>query len=91
MGKIVVSVKEINNSINIKISDNGIGVKDEVIDKIFQRFFRVDDDRSRKTGGSGLGLAIVKHILDAHQIEYNIKSEHNVGTTFSLSIKEYKS
>ena len=90
-GKIVVSVKEINNSINIKISDNGIGIKDEVIDKIFQRFFRVDDDRSRKTGGSGLGLAIVKHILDAHQIEYNIKSEHNVGTTFSLSIKEYKS
>ena len=90
-GKIVVSVKEINNSINIKISDNGIGIKDEVIDKIFQRFFRVDDDRSRKTGGSGLGLAIVKHILDAHQIEYNIQSKHNVGTTFSLSIKEYKS
>ena len=90
-GKIVVSVKEINNSINIKVSDNGIGIKDEVIDKIFQRFFRVDDDRSRKTGGSGLGLAIVKHILDAHQIKYNIKSEHNVGTTFSLSIKEYKS
>ena len=90
-GKIVISVKEINNSINIKISDNGIGIKNEVIDKIFQRFFRVNDDRSRKTGGSGLGLAIVKHILDAHQIKYNIKSEHNAGTTFSLNIKEYKS
>ena len=90
-GKIVVSVKEINNSINIKVSDNGIGIKDEAIDKIFQRFFRVDDDRSRKTGGSGLGLAIVKHILDAHQIKYNIKSEHNVGTTFSIIIKEYQS
>ena len=90
-GKIVVSVKEMNNSINIKVSDNGIGIKDEAIDKIFQRFFRVDDDRSRKTGGSGLGLAIVKHILDAHQIKYNIKSEHNVGTTFSIIIKEYQS
>jgi two-component system phosphate regulon sensor histidine kinase PhoR len=68
----------------LEIRDEGIGISKEDIGRLFERFYRVDKDRSRNTGGSGLGLAIVKNILDLHQIELKVESELGIGTRFSL-------
>jgi two-component system phosphate regulon sensor histidine kinase PhoR len=68
----------------LEIRDEGIGISKEDIGRLFERFYRVDKDRSRNTGGSGLGLAIVKNILDLHQIELKVESELGIGTRFGL-------
>ena len=85
-GDIILSVKKDSNYVHIKIVDHGIGIQDEHLSRIFERFYRVDSDRSRQSGGTGLGLAIVKHILLAHNIKINIKSTVNIGTECSFSI-----
>ena len=69
-----------------KITDNGPGVEKKYHKQIFERFFRIDDSRSRKTGGSGLGLAISKEIIELHNGEIQIDSEKNKGTTFVISL-----
>lgn len=76
--------KNEKDQVCIDVSDSGIGISKEDQERLFERFYRVDKDRSRLTGGSGLGLAIVKNILDLHQIELKLKSELNLGTCFSL-------
>ncbi|MDP1595945.1 MAG: phosphate regulon sensor histidine kinase PhoR [Methylotenera sp.] len=65
------------------VSDNGIGIPQQHIDRLTERFYRVDRGRSRETGGTGLGLSIVKHILTRHQAKLEIESEVGVGSTFS--------
>ena len=85
-GTIRLSAKSEQDKLTIKIIDNGIGISEENQTRIFERFFREDLNRSRKTGGSGLGLAIVKHILDAHKSNINLSSQKNVGTTFTFSL-----
>jgi two-component system, OmpR family, phosphate regulon sensor histidine kinase PhoR len=85
-GIIRLSVKTEHDKLKVKILDNGIGMLPKNQKRIFERFFREDADRSRKTGGSGIGLAIVKHILDAHQTEINIDSKKNIGTTIGFSL-----
>jgi two-component system phosphate regulon sensor histidine kinase PhoR len=65
------------------VSDNGIGIPQQHIDRLTERFYRVDRGRSRETGGTGLGLSIVKHILTRHQAKLEIVSEVGVGSTFS--------
>ena len=90
-GDIILSVKQNQKHAKIKLIDHGIGISDEHLDKIFERFYRVDSDRSRGSGGTGLGLAIVKHILLAHDINFNVKSAKNIGTEFSFSIPLVKS
>ena len=69
----------------LKVSDNGIGIAKENQSRVFERFFRVDKSRSKKTGGTGLGLAIVKHIVELHSATLNIESEVNMGTTITVT------
>ena len=90
-GDIILSVKKDNDFAHIKLIDHGIGISESHLPRIFERFYRVDSDRSRNSGGTGLGLAIVKHILLAHGIQINIKSQENVGSEFSFSIPLLKS
>tara|TARA_B100000029_G_C17507125_1_gene934883 strand:+ start:353 stop:1357 length:1005 start_codon:yes stop_codon:yes gene_type:complete len=88
-GKIIISIKNISESkISISILDNGIGIKNSQLGRIFERFYRVDNDRSRDTGGTGLGLAIVKHILDAHGSKIRVESKVNQGTVFSFELNK---
>jgi len=89
-GQILASVYKIeDNKILIEISDDGIGIAEEHIPRLFERFYRTDDARSRDIGGTGLGLAICKHIIEAHKETLHIRSKINVGTTigFTLSAK----
>ena len=86
-GDIIFTVKkQFDNSIRIGITDHGMGISQDEQSKIFQRFYRTDESRSRNTGGTGLGLAIVKHICNAHNIKLSIKSEEGTGSTFYLDI-----
>jgi len=74
----------------IKIIDNGEGIKQEHIPRLFERFYRVDQSRSREQGGSGLGLSIVKHIIEAHNETMLINSTFKEGSEFSFTLKKAK-
>lgn len=83
-GSVSIAVTSEAPYVKIQISDTGIGITQTDIPRIFERFYRVDKDRSRKTGGTGLGLAIVKHIVEAHIGKINVASEIDVGSTFTV-------
>ena len=85
-GDVILSIKKDFDRANIKVMDQGIGIKQEHLSKIFERFYRVDSDRSRNKGGTGLGLAIVKHILLAHGTQIYAYSREGVGSEFAFSI-----
>ncbi len=88
-GVTMVSIKpKGKNKIVIQVADNGEGIKEENISRIFERFYRVDKSRSRDQGGSGLGLSIVKHIIEAHKETVSLESEYGKGTTFSFTLKK---
>ena len=72
----------------IDVADDGIGIAEEHIPRLFERFYRVDKSRSREGGGTGLGLSIVKHIIEAHNQTINARSTINVGTTLSFTLKK---
>jgi two-component system phosphate regulon sensor histidine kinase PhoR len=71
----------------IEISDNGAGIDEEHLPRIFERFYRTDLARSRKVGGSGLGLSICKHIIEAHGQNIHVRSTTDVGTTFGFTLE----
>ena len=73
--------------VHIEVIDDGHGISDENLLKVFQRFYRVDKSGGRKQGGSGLGLSIVKHIVEAHGQSMNVNSKVGVGSTFSFTLK----
>ncbi len=70
----------------VEISDNGHGIADEHLPRIFERFYRTDLARTRKVGGSGLGLSIAKHIIEAHAETIHVRSKTDVGTTFGFTL-----
>ena len=76
------------NKIIVRVTDNGLGIEEKHFNRLFERFYRVDQSGSRKGGGSGLGLAIVKHIMDAHDEKIYIESEFGVGSEFSFTLKK---
>ena len=83
-GSVRISVKDINNMLQIDVQDTGIGIPDKDIPRIFERFYRVDKGRSRELGGTGLGLTIVKHIIQGHNGKIWVNSKTCKGTTFSI-------
>ncbi len=85
-GTIKISTWDDNSSIYIGISDSGIGIPEKDIPHIFERFYRVDKERSRKMGGTGLGLSIAKWIIDNHGGNITVKSTPGVGTTFTITL-----
>jgi len=87
-GNTIVSIIDMNDKIMVEITDNGIGIEEQYISRIFERFFRIDKSRSRELGGTGLGLAIVKHIIEAHQQNIYVKSQPGVGSTFSFTLNK---
>jgi len=87
-GKVEVIVIEEEKSGKIIIKDTGIGISVENQKRIFERFYRVDKDRSREVGGTGLGLAIVKHIVEAHGAKIEVNSESGKGSAFWFRLKK---
>ncbi len=86
-GQIIVYTEIKDFKAYIFVKDTGCGIPPQHLDRIFERFYRVDEDRSRKVGGTGLGLAIVKHIVEAHGSNVKVESEVNKGSTFSFWLK----
>ena len=74
----------------IEVADDGIGIDEDSLNRLFERFYRVDKNRSREIGGTGLGLAIVKHIIEAHQQTINVRSTVDLGSTFSFILEKGK-
>jgi signal transduction histidine kinase len=85
-GKVTLRSFIENQHVVLQVTDNGYGIPAESLDKLFDRFYRVDAHRSRQHGGSGLGLAICKSIVDAHNGQLTVQSQENVGTTFELRL-----
>jgi len=90
-GDIVISVKKHQKQVRISVIDNGIGIPEKDFEHIFNRFFRIDKNRSNISGGTGLGLAIVKHILLAHNSKADVKSTKGIGTEISFMLPILKS
>ena len=70
----------------VKVADSGIGIPEDSVDHIFERFFRVDKARSREVGGTGLGLSITKNVIQMHHGVIDVESTQGEGTTFSMRI-----
>ncbi len=90
-GKTTISVFHLIDQILIEVTDNGIGIEEKSVARVFERFFRTDKSRSRDIGGSGLGLSIVKHIVEVHEQTVNARSTEGVGTTFGFTLSKAKS
>ena len=87
-GKTVVNFEELSEEkILVRVTDNGEGIQEEHMPRLFERFYRVDKSGNRKAGGSGLGLAIVKHIIEAHKEKLFVESTPGVGSVFAFTLQ----
>ena len=86
--QINISFYDFHDNFLVEVSDNGKGIPEENLPRIFERFYRTEFSRSRDKGGSGLGLAIVKHIIEAHQQTISVRSKYGKGATFSFTMEK---
>jgi PAS domain S-box-containing protein len=84
--RVDITIEEDASSLTVEVRDTGVGIPEEELSQLFERFYRVDKDRSRTTGGSGLGLAISKQIVEMHGGDISVESEVGVGSTFRVRI-----
>ena len=84
--RVDITVQESDSSLTVEVRDTGVGIPEEELSQLFERFYRVDKDRSRATGGSGLGLAISKQIVEMHGGDISVESKVGVGSTFRVRI-----
>jgi len=89
-GSTSISLFELHDQVLVEVTDDGIGIEEKNLPRLFERFFRTDTSRSRQIGGSGLGLAIVKHIIEAHQQTINVRSTEGLGSTFGFTLQKSK-
>ncbi|MCH8555130.1 MAG: sensor histidine kinase [Schleiferiaceae bacterium] len=89
-GRVEIRFFDMDDKVLVEVTDNGLGIPEKDLSRIFERFYRVDKSRTREAGGSGLGLAIVKHILDVHKQTINVRSTVGVGSTFSFTLQKGK-
>lgn len=85
-GNTYIRTFELHDQILVEITDDGIGIEEKYLPRLFERFYRTDKSRSRDIGGSGLGLAIVKHIIEAHEQTITVRSTENIGSTFGFTL-----
>lgn len=87
-GTTAINFFDMDNKLLIEVSDNGVGIEEKHIPRLFERFYRVDKSRSRDQGGTGLGLAIVKHILEVHGETIHVRSTLGEGSAFSFTLNK---
>lgn len=85
-GDIYIDAEERSSKVVLTVRDTGMGIPEEALDRLFERFYRVDKARSRHSGGTGLGLAIVKHLVESHEGKIYVKSVEGVGSTFTVEL-----
>ena len=85
-GTVTIELSDSDQQVMVSVIDTGVGIPEDSLPRIFERFYRVDKSRSRAGGGTGLGLAIVKHIIEAHNSQITVESEEGKGSTFSFKL-----
>jgi len=89
-GRTTIEFFDLDDRILVEVTDNGIGIPEKSLPRIFERFYRVDKSRSRHEGGTGLGLAIVKHIIEAHGQQVSVRSKPDEGSSFGFTLQKAK-
>ncbi len=88
-GSVTVAGEAAADTVTVRVSDTGIGIMSQDLPRIFERFYRVDKARSRRSGGTGLGLSIVKHIVESHGGSVSVESQFNRGSTFAVLLPRH--
>jgi two-component system phosphate regulon sensor histidine kinase PhoR len=89
-GSTAIRLYDLHEQVLVEVTDDGIGIEEKYLPRLFERFFRTDSSRSRQIGGSGLGLAIVKHIIESHQQTINVRSTEGLGSTFGFTLQKVR-
>ena len=85
-----VRLYDLHEQVLVEVTDDGMGIEEKNLPRLFERFYRTDTSRSRQIGGSGLGLAIVKHIVESHEQTINVRSTEGIGSTFGFTLQKVK-
>ncbi|MEA1898794.1 MAG: ATP-binding protein [Bacteroidota bacterium] len=87
-GQTQIGLYDMEKNILVEVSDNGIGIENQHLSRLFERFYRVDKGRTKEQGGTGLGLSIVKHIIESHRQTVNVRSTPGEGSTFGFTLRK---